>query len=45
MALTALGNTQVLEAGTLLYLPAGEPHALSGVEDASMLLTMLIAHA
>jgi nucleotide-binding universal stress UspA family protein/quercetin dioxygenase-like cupin family protein len=45
VALTALGNTQVLEAGTLLYLPAGEPHALSGVEDASMLLTMLVPHA
>ena len=28
VAFTALGKTQVLEAGKLLYLPAGEPHAL-----------------
>jgi quercetin dioxygenase-like cupin family protein len=45
VALTALGKTEVLEAGKLLYLPAGEQRALSGVEDASMLLTMLVPHA
>jgi nucleotide-binding universal stress UspA family protein/quercetin dioxygenase-like cupin family protein len=38
---TALGKTQVLEAGKLLYLPAGEPHTLQGIEDASLLLTIL----
>jgi nucleotide-binding universal stress UspA family protein/quercetin dioxygenase-like cupin family protein len=38
---TALGETQELEAGTLLYLPGGEPHAFHGIEDASLLLTIL----
>jgi len=41
VAFTALGKTQVLEAGKLLDLPAGEPHALKGIEDASLLLTIL----
>ena len=39
---TALGKTQELEAGTLLHLPAGEPHAFHGIEDASLLLTILV---
>ncbi|HEY8504892.1 MAG TPA: cupin domain-containing protein [Gemmataceae bacterium] len=39
---TALGRTQQLEAGTLLYLPTGEPHSLKGIEDASLLLTILL---
>jgi len=39
---TALGKTQALEAGTLVDLPAGEPHALKGIEDASLLLTTLV---
>jgi nucleotide-binding universal stress UspA family protein/quercetin dioxygenase-like cupin family protein len=38
---TALGQTQELQAGTLLYLPAGATHALHGIEDASLLLTVL----
>ena len=41
VAFTALGKTQVLEAGKLVDLPAGEPHALKGIEDASLLLTIL----
>ncbi len=41
VAFTALGRTRVLEAGHLLDLPAGEPHALKGIEDASLLLTVL----
>ena len=41
VAFTALGKTQTLEGGTLVYLPAGEPHALQGIEDASLLLTIL----
>jgi quercetin dioxygenase-like cupin family protein len=45
VAFTALGKTQVLEAGKLLYLPAGEPHALTGVDDASLLLTIIVPHA
>jgi len=39
---TALGKTQVLKAGKLLDLPAGEPHALKGIEDASLLLTIVV---
>jgi len=38
---TACGKTQNLEAGQLLYLSAGEPHAVKGIEDASLLLTIL----
>jgi nucleotide-binding universal stress UspA family protein/quercetin dioxygenase-like cupin family protein len=38
---TALGKTQVLAAGSLIALPAGEPHAVRGVEDASLLLTIV----
>jgi quercetin dioxygenase-like cupin family protein len=40
VAFTAFGKTQPLEAGHLLYLPAGEPHAGKGIEDASLLLTI-----
>jgi nucleotide-binding universal stress UspA family protein/quercetin dioxygenase-like cupin family protein len=43
VAFTALGKTQVLEVGKLLHLPAGEPHALKGIEDASLLLTILVS--
>ena len=42
VAFTALGKTQVLEAGKLLDLPASEPHAFKGIEDASLLLTILV---
>jgi quercetin dioxygenase-like cupin family protein len=42
VAFTALGTTQDLEAGQLLYLPAGEPHSVKGAEDASLLLTILL---
>ena len=41
VAFTALGKKQTLESGQLLYLPAGEPHALKGIEDASLLLTIV----
>jgi quercetin dioxygenase-like cupin family protein len=40
VAFTAFGKTQTLEAGTLLYLPTGEPHSVKGIEDASLLLTI-----
>ncbi len=37
------GNaTQNLEAGQLLYLSSAAPHSLSGIEDASILLTILL---
>jgi nucleotide-binding universal stress UspA family protein/quercetin dioxygenase-like cupin family protein len=44
VAFTALGKTQMLEAGQLLFLPAGEPHALSGVQVASLLLTIVASN-
>ncbi len=43
VAFTALGKTQMLEAGKLVSLPAGEPHFLKGIEDASLLLTIVVA--
>jgi quercetin dioxygenase-like cupin family protein len=42
VAYTAFGKAHHLEAGKLLYLPAGEPHSVQGVEDASLLLTILL---
>ena len=38
VTVTALGKTQALEAGWLLELPAGEPHELTGIDDASSIL-------
>ena len=42
VAFTACGKTQNLEAGKLLYLPTGEPHTVKGIENASLLLTILL---
>jgi quercetin dioxygenase-like cupin family protein len=42
VALTALGKTQNLQSGQLLYLPVGEPHSVKGLQDASLLLTLLL---
>lgn len=42
VAFTVFGKTQTLQAGELLYLPTGEPHKVEGVEDASLLLTILL---
>ncbi len=42
VAFTAEGKTQELTAGQLLYLTAGEPHALTGLEDTSLLVTLLL---
>ena len=36
------GDSRVLEAGQMLYLSGGQPHSLSGIEDASVLLTILL---
>jgi nucleotide-binding universal stress UspA family protein/quercetin dioxygenase-like cupin family protein len=41
VAFTALAKTQVLEPGQLLNLRASEPHALAGIENASLLLTIV----
>lgn len=38
----AFGKNQVLEAGQMLYLPTGEPHGVKGIENASLLLTVLL---
>jgi len=42
IAFTALGKTQELTVGQLLYLGAREPHSVKCVEDASFLLTILL---
>ena len=42
VAFTAFGKTQTLEVGKLLYLPTGEPHSVKGIENASLLLTVLL---
>ncbi len=39
---TALGKTQKLTPGTMLYLPDHEPHALKAVSEALLLLTLLL---
>lgn len=35
-------NSVELSAGQLLYLSAGEPHALKAIEDSSLLVTILL---
>ena len=42
VAFTAFGRTQNLEAGKILYLPTGQPHTVKGIENASLLLTVLL---
>lgn len=42
VAFAAFGKTHYLEAGQLLYLPSGESHSVRGVEDGSLLLTILL---
>ncbi len=42
VAFTAEGKTQELTSGQLIYLAAGEPHALNALEDASVLVTLLL---
>ena len=42
IAFTACGKTHELEAGQLLHLPTGEPHSLRGIEDGSLMLTILL---
>lgn len=44
IAFTACGQTHDLEAGQLLYLPAGELHSLRGIEDGSLLLTIVLTN-
>jgi quercetin dioxygenase-like cupin family protein len=42
VAFTALGKTQTLSGGDLLYLADGEPHSLEALEDSSLLVTILL---
>jgi len=42
VAFTAGNRTQELEAGQLLYLSSEERHSLRGIDDASILLTILL---
>ncbi len=42
VALTAEGKTQELTGGQLLYLAAGQPHALKAIEGSSLLVTLLL---
>jgi quercetin dioxygenase-like cupin family protein len=42
VAFTAGDVTRDLEAGHLLYLSGGQPHSLRGVENASVLITILL---
>lgn len=42
IAFTALGKTEELAAGQMLYLAAGEPHSVRCIEDASVLVTILL---
>jgi quercetin dioxygenase-like cupin family protein len=38
---TTMGVVKKLRAGDMLYLAAGEPHALEAIEDSSFLLTIV----
>lgn len=42
VAFTADGKGQELTAGQLLYLGAGQPHAVRGIEDSALLVTLLL---
>jgi quercetin dioxygenase-like cupin family protein len=44
VAFTAAGLTHELAPGQLIYLKASETHALRGIEDSSLLVTILSAH-
>ena len=39
---SVFGKTHNLEAGKLLYLPTGETHSVKGIENPSLLLTILL---
>ncbi len=37
---TSYGKTQLLRSGELVYLAGDDPHALKGIQDASVLVTI-----
>ena len=41
---TALGRTETLQAGQLLWLSGNEMHSLKGIVDSSVLVTVLLEH-
>ncbi|MDB5761160.1 MAG: hypothetical protein JWQ21_155 [Herminiimonas sp.] len=43
--LHAYRTLQILRAGEMVYLTGGEPHALRSVEDASVLITIVLKNA
>ena len=42
VAFSALGRTQTLTRGDMIYLADGAPHALSALADSSLLVTLLL---
>ena len=42
ISFTAHGANQQLDAGKLLYLETGEPHSLTGIENSSVLVTIVL---
>lgn len=42
IAFTAMGRTEELEAGQLLYLSPAEPHSVRALENSSFLLTIVL---
>lgn len=42
IAFTALGQTLELQAGQMCYLSGGKEHSVKGLEDASVLVTILL---
>jgi quercetin dioxygenase-like cupin family protein len=42
VAFTASDQTQELREGQILYLEGGQEHALKGVENSALLLTILL---
>jgi quercetin dioxygenase-like cupin family protein len=43
--LEAHGHTQTLNSGNMVYLADAEPHAVRALEDASLLVTVLLRRA
>lgn len=41
-AFTALGETQEMHAGQMLHLSGGTEHSVKGIDDASLLVTILL---
>lgn len=42
IAFTTGGATRELSAGQMVYVEAGQPHSVKGIEDASILLTIAL---